>query len=288
MGNDKIYKSELTIAYQNAEKFAGSHYENFPVVSLFLPKDLRKHIAVVYMFARQADDIADEGKENAERRMHDLEYYEKQLSDCLNGVFANDFWMALYSTIKEYQLTHSYFFDLLSAFKQDVRKNSYNTFDELKDYCKRSANPVGRIILEFFGIRDTDSIKYSDAVCTALQLTNFYQDISIDIENKRIYIPKEELTKFSVDENSLVMKKFDSNVMNLLRYQVDRTEHLFEMGQKLIPRLPKKLRFQIRLTILGGSEILKKIKKLDYNTLNYRPVLSKIDFVKLFTRAVLN
>ena len=276
----------LISAYESAAQFAKSHYENFPVVSLFLPKHLRKHVAVVYQFARQADDIADEGIENAERRMKNLESYEQQFNDCLNGKFANDFWPALKYTIDTYKLTPKHFFDLISAFKQDVTKKRYENFKTVLDYCERSANPVGRIILEFFDIRDKESIEYSDAICTALQLTNFYQDTSVDFQKDRIYIPQDELTGFGVSENAFEMKNNDNNFMRLLKFQVERTQGLFNRGRNLVPRLPKQLRFQIRLTILGGEEILNKIRSSGYNVLNIRPKLSKIDYVKLFIKSL--
>lgn len=285
MKNGEYDNTGLMSAYESAEKFAKSHYENFPVVSLFLPKYLRKHVAVVYQFARDADDLADEGLEKAEIRIQNLESYESQLKDCLHGKFANDFWMALKNTIDAYKLTPKYFSDLLSAFKQDVIKKRYENFDSVLDYCRRSANPVGRIILELFDIRDNESVEYSDAVCTALQLTNFYQDTAIDFQKNRIYIPQNEMLEFGVSENTFELKTGNGNFTRLLEFQVERTQELFNKGRKLVPRLPKQLRFQIRLTILGGEEILKKIKSTGYNVLNIRPKLSKIDYVKLFIKS---
>jgi len=272
----------------DALKFTNSHYENFPVASLLLPKGIRNHVAIVYRFARQADDIADEGNIPNEQRIRFLDNYRLQLSDSLNGKYADKFWEALHCTIKSFNLTHKYFFDLLSAFEQDITKHRYNLFEDVLDYCKRSANPVGRIILEFFNIHDQKAIEYSDAICTALQLTNFYQDFFVDWQKGRIYIPVSEVEKFGVDEKIFSEPKINANFRELLRLQVDRTYNIFKKGKLLLPILPKRLRFQIRLTILGGEEILKKIEKNNFNVLNYRPKLSKIDYVKLVLKAAIS
>jgi squalene synthase HpnC len=216
-----------------------------------------------------------------------LELYETHLRNCLDGKFENDFWYALHNTISEYKLTPKYFFDLLSAFKQDLVKTHYQTFDEITNYCERSANPVGRIILEFFNIYDEESISYSDAVCTALQLTNFYQDVSVDIRKDRIYISLEEMEKFGVSTNQFELRKNNTNFEQLLKYQVDRTRLLFLEGRKLIVRLPKELKSQIYLTILGGEKILEKIERINYNVLEARPELTKLDYIEIFFRTLI-
>ncbi len=287
MGENSFDNTVLDSTYSKAIEFSQSHYENFPVASLSLPKNIRKHVAVVYKFARNADDIADEGEYSIEERMRHLEKYKHQLSEALQGNYANEFWKALHNTIVSFNLTEKYFYDLLSAFAQDITKHNYETFDELLNYCERSANPVGRIILEFFNIRHDKAKEYSDAICTALQLTNFYQDVSVDYKKGRIYLPIKEMQKFDVDESSFLEKQNDLNFKNLLTFQVNRNYELFEKGKNLLPLLPKRLRFQITLTILGGEEILHKIRKIDYDVLNIRPKLSKIDYVKLLMKAIL-
>lgn len=218
--------------------------------------------------------------------MKNLELYEIHLRNCLNGMYVNDFWRALHYTITEYKLSPKYFYDLLSAFKQDLITTRYRTFGEIINYCERSANPVGRIILEFFAIKDLESIRFSDAICTALQLTNFYQDISIDIKKDRLYIPLEELQKFGVRENLFEFRENNTNFERLLVYQVDRTKQLFLEGRKLISILPKELRLQIHITILGGEKILSKIEKLNYKVLDTRPKLSKLDYLMILLRAL--
>ena len=217
--------------------------------------------------------------------MKNLEWYEEQLRDCLNGKYSANFWRALHQTVSEFDLTPKNFFDLLSAFKQDLFTRRYKSFDEIISYCERSANPVGRIILEYFSIRDDESLRFSDAVCTALQLTNFYQDVSIDIKKDRIYIPLEEIQKFGASENQFELRKNNTNFERLLKYQVDRTQQLFFEGRKLIRRLPKGLRSQIYMTILGGEKILNKIEKMNYNVMDNRPKLSKLDCLIIFLKS---
>lgn len=286
MNKREFENSDLISAYQDALLFANSHYENFPVVSIFLPKILRKHVAVVYQFARQADDIADEGNFSIEERIKKLDEYRIKLRNSLNGIYNDEFWAAFHHTVKTYNLSEDNFYNLLSAFEQDITKTRYQTFDELNDYCRRSANPVGRIILEFFDIRRQEQIEYSDAICTALQLTNFYQDVSVDILKGRIYIPVREINHFKISEEIFKGKRVNENFIRLMKFQANRALALFSKGKNLLPFLPLMLRFQIRLTILGGTEILGKLEKLNFDVLNFRPVLSKIDYVKLFFKAV--
>ncbi len=193
--------------------------------------------------------------------------------------------MALNNTIVQFNLTPKYFYDLLSAFKQDLVTTRYQTFDEIINYCERSANPVGRIILEFFSIRDEESLRLSDSVCTALQLTNFYQDVSVDIKKDRIYIPLEEIQKFGVSENQFELRENNTNFEQLLKYQVERTRQLFFEGRKLILRLPKELKSQIHMTILGGEKILNMIEKMNYNVIDTRPKLSKLDYFMIFFKS---
>jgi len=215
-----------------------------------------------------------------------LENYKNKLINTLEENYEDDFWMALGNTIKSMRLTPEYFFNLLSAFEQDVTVTRYKTFDDLLNYCERSANPVGRLILELFEIRDEKVMEYSDAVCTALQLTNFYQDISIDYSKNRIYLPLNEMKKFGVSENIFELKKNNANFKQLLKYHIEKTKELFNKGKNILNYLPGILRLQIKLTILGGERILEKIEELDYDTLNYRPILSKKDLVNLFFRAI--
>ncbi len=279
--------SNIDQEYYYAELFASGHYENFPVASFLIPKHLRKHVAIIYKFARTADDIADEGNFSETGRLEKLDRFERQLKDTLKNRPENSFWSALKNTIDEFNLTEKYFFDLISAFRQDVIKNRYSNFEELLDYCRRSANPVGRLILELWKIADEEAKLLSDKVCTALQLTNFYQDISVDISKNRIYIPQDELEKFNVNEEIFHKKEINENFMDLMAFQIKRTEDMFNKGEKILYYLPGLLKYEIKWTILGGKKILYKIKKNDYNVLLKRPALHKFDFLGLLLKAIL-
>jgi squalene synthase HpnC len=273
--------SELEKTYSEALQLASEHYENFPVISLLIPKLLRKHVAVIYKFSRVSDDIADEGDDSPEVRIKKLDEYEEKFTNCLNNNFADDYWCALKNTIDLFGLKKEYFYDLLSAFKQDVTKKRYNNFEELLDYCRRSADPVGRIMLQLFRITNQECYKYSDYVCTSLQLINLYQDISIDYKKGRIYIPMDEMKKFGVDENIIAKKSATDGFKKLMKFQLQRNLKMFMQGNYLIEILPYRLKYQISWTIYGGRKILYKIIGLDYDVLNNRPVLSKIDYLLL-------
>ena len=276
----------LKTAYSDAIRFTKSHYENFPVISLFIPNKLRKHIAVIYQFARQADDIADEGNIADEERLKQLAKYRNRLHDALSNKYYSQFWNALHNTILTKRLTSEYFFDLLEAFEQDITKKRYENFQELNAYCSKSANPVGRIILELFGVFDDEANEYSDAICTALQLTNFYQDTKIDLQEKgRIYLPKDELKKFKVDEKYLKLETSNYELKKLLKYQIKRVRKLFDTGKKLFPKLPSRLKRQIIITVNGGEAILDKIENNDYDVLKGRPILSKIDYFRILLKS---
>jgi len=277
----------LEKAYLKAQEFTKAHYENFPVISFILPKNLRKHIAVVYQFARQADDIADEGTEPPERKLAELEEYRNKFKDCLEKKYADEFWFALSNTISTKNLTPENFLNLIKAFECDVTKNRFENFSEILDYCSLSANPVGRIILELHDFSSPDALKFSDYICTALQLTNFYQDISIDTKNNRIYIPIDELKSFELSEDDFLNLRYDSMFKNLIEYQVKRTQEIFDKGKPLLQKLPGRLRRQIKWTILGGEAILKKITRIDYRVNDFRPKLNKIDYIILGLKAIM-
>ncbi|MGK9367796.1 squalene synthase HpnC [Melioribacter sp. Ez-97] len=280
--------------YNNALEFARKHYENFPVASLFLPARLRKHVAIVYKFARIADDIADEGDAEIKERLENLSLYRLKLSNALNGNYYDNFWAALDSTIKNFNLTEENFFNLLKAFESDITVNRFETFDNVLEYCRNSANPVGRIILELFDIRVDKIFDYSDSVCTALQLTNFYQDISIDFLKDRLYIPLDEMKEYQLDDDKLLIFNDEEKARfrKLIKLQVDRNRKFYERGEKIIPALMNHpnaaggLICQLKLTILGGNKILDYIERNNYNTLEYRPTLKINDFVKLFFKAM--
>ena len=282
----KYNSSHIESAYQEAIQFTKSHYENFPVISLFVNKELRKHVAIFYQFARQADDIVDEGDVSEEFRITALDKYENNLSEALKNNFVNDFWTGLKNTIDLFDLTHENFFNLIKAFRQDITKSRYNDFKEVLNYCKNSANPVGRVILELNKIRDENTIKFSDDVCTALQLTNFWQDVGVDLKKNRIYLPLDEMQNFGLDEKNLELNANNTNIKQLLKFQVYRVHELFRSGRKIIPKLSGRLKYQIHWTILGGEKILAKIEQCDFDTIKVRPKLSKADYFLLMIKSM--
>ena len=273
-------------AYEDAIEFAKNHYENFPVVSILVPKNLRKHVAIIYWFARTADDFADEGDLEPEERIKKLEDFENQLTELLNGNYSNPFELALHSTIEEKNLSPENFYNLLKAFKQDVIKKRYNNFTEVLEYCRYSANPVGRLILELNNIRSEDAFSYSDKICTALQLANFWQDTLIDFQKNRIYYPLNELEKFGVIEKVFELKENNLNLRALIKYNIERTNQLFNEGRSLIKFLNGRLKYEIKWTIFGGEAILKKIERNGFNVFNSRPKLTKKDFFILLLKSI--
>lgn len=272
--------------YKQVISFAKTHYENFPVISFLIPRELQKHVAVIYWFARTADDIADEGNLKEQERLKQIGEFEDNFTSALNGIPKSDFESSLVHTINERKLTTSLFYDLLKAFRQDISKKRYENFNEVLDYCQHSANPVGRLILELFNIRKDECFLLSDKICTALQLTNFYQDLQVDYRKGRIYLAKDEMQKYGVDEKTFELKENSLNLQNLLRHNIGRTDEMFEEGKGLLKHLKGKLKFEIRWTILGGEKVLGKIKKINYNTINIRPKLSRTDYIFLAIKAL--
>jgi squalene synthase HpnC len=277
---------EDDLAKKQQIKSAKKHYENFPVASFLIPKKIRRDIAIVYWFARTADDLADEGDIDDKVRLGNLNNFENELLGSLQNQNEYEYFSLLKETINRRKLTLQYFLDLLSAFKQDVVKKKYNNFLEVEDYCKRSANPIGRIILELNNIRHEEVIKLSDKICTALQLTNFYQDTIIDYKNNRIYYPLDELGMFSVTEKMFELQENNSHISALVKHNVDRSQVLFDEGKKILDFLSGRLKIEIKWTIAGGERILSKIRKNNYDVFSNRPKLSKIDFVTLLLRSI--
>jgi squalene synthase HpnC len=275
---------DVSGAYAFCQSLAERHYENFPVASKILPRRLRKHVAALYAFARIADDFSDEPEYEGVRRERLLEW-RAQLNDLEHP--QHPVFLALKSTVAELGLPLGPFDDLLSAFLQDTEKKRYATFEEVLDYCKRSANPVGRIVLMIHGYRDAELFELSDHICTALQLANFWQDVSVDLKKDRIYIPEEDFKQFGYTEADLRMGVVNDKFLALMKFQVGRARALFEQGRPLPNRLAFPLSWEIRLTWLGGREVLRKIKKQGFDTATSRPALSKMDWVPLLVRSVL-
>lgn len=284
--NQVLNSGNLEVAYQQAMNYAKTHYENFPVISFLLSKDKRKDIAIIYWFARTSDDLADEGDLSSIERLNALDSFKNDFEESLKSNYKNDFFQALHNTILSNNLSSLNFTNLISAFKQDIEKHRYQNFDEVLNYCQRSADPVGRLVLELHNIRDEKAFQWSDKICTALQLTNFYQDIEIDFKKGRIYLPEDEMRRFKVDENIFEIKQNSLNFSELLKFSVNRTLVMFKEGEKLLKFLPLKLRIEIKWTILGGKAILNKIKEADYKIFGNRPKLTKLDLIKILLKSI--
>lgn len=274
---------DLKYSYDYCKKIAVSHYENFPVASLLIPSEKRKYIFAVYAFARIADDIADEGSELFEKRIAELTLYKNDFIQRSNVENYLHF-PAVYDTIEKYNLSEILFTNLIEAFIQDNEKFEYQNFAEVLEYCKKSANPVGRIVLQIFDHHDQEMFRLSDLICTALQLTNFWQDLSIDLRKGRCYLPQDEMQQNQISFNELKNTDLSPALKELLKIQIDRTGEMFDEGQKLILHLKGLLKLEIKLTILGGKSILRKIKKLDYNILLRRPKLNILNKIFLFIK----
>ncbi len=276
-------------AFEACTRQAIEHYENFPVGSLLVPAENRRHIHAVYAFARTADDFADETVQTftIEQRLALLDRWEDQLVQCLQGRYSGPVFEALACAIHECSLPPQLLHDLLSAFKQDVVKTRYNDFPEVLDYCRRSANPVGRLVLHIFDERDERLHLLSDQICTGLQLANFWQDIAVDVEKDRIYLPLDELARHGLSDHDVLDRSSSVAMRDLIQFQVERTWEIFRAGRPLPLLLDGGLQLEIKATWLGGTTILKKIEQGGYLTTLFRPKLSKLDFGAILARALL-
>lgn len=289
---DSLNESLINSSFKYCEDIAKSHYENFPVASLLLPKEKRKYVYAIYAFARAADDFADEPDilGGPEKRLTLLDEWNDKLVDAYNGKTVDPIFIALRKTVEDNNIPIEPLENLLKAFKQDVIKSRYETFDEVLNYCSNSANPVGRLVLIIFGCHDEEFFIYSDKICTALQLTNFWQDVEVDLRKDRVYIPKEDMDKFGYNYNELFMKQFNNKFKELLSFEVNRTQTLFDDGKKLISMTAKeenlkKLSKELKLTWLGGTEILNKIREIDYDIFTKRPKISTTDKLRIFIKS---
>jgi phytoene synthase len=258
------------------------HYENFPVASLLLPAPLRGPVEIIYRFARTADDIADEGDDPPDVRLRKLSVYRAQLAAPVDPLFHD-----VAKLIAQQGLPVQLFADLLDAFSQDVTKKTYENFSAVLDYCRRSANPVGRLLLHLFK-RTTDSdLKRSDAICTSLQLINFWQDVDVDYtKDRRVYLPQDEMARFGVEERHLRDKVCDPAWKALMRFQVERTRELMLSGGDLGKSLPGRIGLEIRTTVQGGLRILEKIERASFDVFRRRPTLKAFDWPLLLLKAV--
>lgn len=276
-------QTKLENAYKFCQDMAQSHYENFPVASVLLPQKLRLPISVIYAFSRTADDFADEGKVSQETRLEQLDIYSKALSEIKNDDYSGSdpIFIALTDVIKKHDLPISLFNDLLSAFKQDVVKNRYANFEEVLDYCTRSANPVGRLLLHLNGQPSDEQLEQSDAICSALQLINFYQDIIQDYtEQDRVYIPQDELATAKLQEVDLLQAD-TQHLAPLLNGLYKRARDLMKVGYLLGASVKGRLGWEIRAMSLGGISTLHMLTEQDDSNLLTRPRLHKKQLIHI-------
>jgi len=276
----------LSAAQQYTRRLALGHYENFSVLSALLPRRLRQHFANVYAFCRTADDLGDEVGDKSLALQY-LSRFKDFTRACYAGDKRSPLFVALSETIRQFDIPIDPFLDLIDAFEQDQHVSRYENFGQVVDYCHRSADPVGRLVLYMCGYRDTERQVLSDRTCTALQLANFWQDVRRDIiERDRIYIPADSMHRFGVDEDQLRNGHCNDNYRNLIQFEVDRTEKLFEEGQALLPMLEPTVRRQVSLFGQGGRAVLQAIRRQNYDTLSKRPSISKMQKSRLVIRAL--
>jgi squalene synthase HpnC len=274
----------LDDAYAYCERLARSHYENFSVSTWFLPKRLRQHFYNVYAYCRISDDLGDETG-NREASLQLLDEWESELNACYEGNPRHPVFVALAGTVREFDIPKQTFADLLTAFRQDQKVTHYETFDDLLGYCRYSANPVGHLVLYLCGYRDSERQQLSDYTCTALQLANFWQDVSADFEKGRIYLPLEDLRKYSVSEAELAAKNNTDTFREMMRFEVQRAREWFDLGLPLASKVSRDLAIDIELFSRGGQEILNAIERQGYAVLGARPVISKGRKLALVARA---
>jgi squalene synthase HpnC len=282
---------DLAAAYASCARDARTHYENFPVASRLVPQHMRHHVAAVYAFARAADDFADEGTRPVHERHLLLDSWLCRLRDAVThdpnrpgrplneGEPANthEIFVALGATIREKNLPPALFEDLLSAFRQDVTVTRYASWGDVLDYCRRSANPVGRLVLRIADYRDSKLDGWSDAICTGLQLANFWQDLKIDFDRGRVYIPEDEMRAHGASSSDLAGSKMTRAWTQVVAAAVARTRTLFRDGQPLCDAVHGRLKYELRATWLGGTRILDRLEASEYDMIHRRPSLGVAD-----------
>ena len=264
-----------------------NHYENFPVASWLIPRDLRPAVIAIYQFARGADDIADEGDAEPGVRLAQLDRFEVELQRIeRNDAPEEEPFASLAVAVRRYALPVSLLRDLLSAFRQDVLKHRYATYEEVLDYCTRSANPVGRLMLHLYGVSGAENFHRADAICSGLQLANFWQDIAIDWQKGRVYLPEEDLARFEVDVGQIAAGRCDERWTRLLAFEVARARSLLEEGRPLARVLPLRIATELKLVVAGGLRILQAIDTIGGDVFRRRPRLRTLDWAALAVAAL--
>jgi len=277
----------LSEAYAYCERLARTHYENFSVATWFLPKRLRQHFFNVYAYCRISDDLGDETGDTA-ASLQLLDEWETELNACYAGSPRHPVFVALAGTVREFDIPKHEFSDLLNAFRQDQTVTRYQSFDDLLGYCRYSANPVGHLVLYLCGYRDAERQQLSDYTCTALQLANFWQDVTPDFQKGRIYLPLESLRKYAVSEADIASKQNTPQFLDMMRFEVQRAREWFKQGLPLISKVSRELAIDIELFSRGGQEILNAIERQGYAVLGNRPAISKSRKLALVARAALH
>lgn len=263
------------------------HYENFPVASVLLPRHLRPAVEALYAFARSADDIADEGDAAPVVRLAQLNDYRREINAIERGETPTHAMFArLALAVREHALQANLLRDLLDAFSQDVGKTRYADFDDLRDYCRRSADPVGRLMLRLFKADSAQHVAWSDQICTSLQLINFWQDVAVDWAKGRVYLPADDRARFGVDEAQIAAGRVDENWRALMAFEVQRARGMMLAGAPLALAIPGRFGWELRLVVQGGLRILEAIEAADYDVFRRRPKLAKPDWLRLVWRAV--
>jgi squalene synthase HpnC len=276
----------LAEARQYCRKLATSHYENFSVATWFLPKRLRQHFYNVYAYCRISDDLGDEvGDPGASLQL--LDAWQQELEACYAGSPKHPVFVALSETVQAFEIPKHEFSDLLTAFRQDQTVTRYKSFDDLLGYCKNSANPVGHLVLYVCGYKDSERQLLSDFTCTALQLANFWQDVSVDYAKGRIYLPLEDLHRFAVSEDDIAHRRNTSAFVEMMKFEVERAREWFRQGLPLIQKVSRELAVDIELFSRGGQEILNAIEAQGFAVLGRRPLISKPRKLALVARAAL-
>jgi squalene synthase HpnC len=282
-----IHDPALAAAYAECERLARSHYENFPVASRLLPAPMRPHVSALYAFARTADDFADEGQRPAAERLRLLDDWQNRLHACVTDCVPDDrVFLALGATIRACHLPLSLFDDLLSAFRQDITTHRYDTWGSVLDYCRRSADPVGRLVLRIAGHDDAALDGSSDALCTALQLTNFWQDLERDWQNGRLYVPLDDITAEGADIADLDRRRMTERWQRVMRRVAARTHASFDAGKPVCDGVRGRLRYELRFTWLGGTRMLERLASVDYDVFARRPRIGIADMPPLVLRAL--
>ena len=276
----------LAEARQYCRKLATNHYENFSVATWFLPKRLRQHFYNVYAYCRISDDLGDEvGDPRTSLQL--LDAWQQELEACYAGSPKHPVFVALSETVQAFEIPKHEFSDLLTAFRQDQTVTRYKSFDDLLGYCKNSANPVGHLVLYLCGYKDSERQLLSDFTCTALQLANFWQDVSVDYAKGRIYLPLEDLHRFAVSEDDIAHQRNTSAFVEMMKFEVERAREWFRQGLPLIQKVSRELAVDIELFSRGGQEILNAIEAQGFAVLGRRPVISKPRKLALVARAAL-